>query len=754
MPRPLNNSRRRPRQALDFEIPAENILDLRKFAKPEPAPAPERKRRPAFKGVKLASGAKTVWRVFSWRPSIRLPQWNFSLPSLPARPARATRRPPQPTDSRLRPAFRAGSAFVSAALLTLLPIFTVASVRSLVRAKGDVVASASVALGHLNIAKARAASFDFGAATQEFQQANVAFDQAGSSLDQVNGFLRGVLRLVPGSALASGEYLLAAGKALSEAGSLAGNLLGPTTNGLEVSGTTDHPQLAVQFDLPKLKEGMVQVEEKLQQANTALKHVSINRVPAAQREQVRQAQTQIATIVEQLPQLNRVVDLGVSFLGYGQEKEYLLAFENNAELRPAGGFLGSLALVAVKNGQLRVVEVPGRGPYELDTPSTTPLIPPGPIQYINGVWKIQDANWWPDFPTSAEKIMWFYEQSRGFPVDGVIALTPDVVQGLLALTGPIDMQASYGITVTADSFPAQTQREVELNYDKAANKPKQFIADLLPILLQRTLAMAPSHWSDLFATLDHNLSAKQILIALREQSSKDALNALGWSGRIREAPQDYLSLVLANIAGGKTDRVIQNTITDFVDVQADGSMVATVSLTRKHNGVSGEEFTGQRNLSYVQLYAPVGSQLLAVQGFSRIDPALLRPLDPKAVVDVDLQRIEGTATISEATATRITTEFGKTVYGNWIEVQPGEEKTITFRYRLPFTWFSGQGTYQLLVQKQPGSVDTPVKVALTPPPNTQLIWSAPPGREDGESVIFSSTLDQDREFSAILKSPK
>jgi hypothetical protein len=745
MPRPLNSPRRRPGKSLDFEIPVENVLDLRKFAPPAPPPPPERKRVPKLNVAQIASSAQSARRLLNRKPSWKFPQWKLSLPM---------RRAAVPTNSRVRPAFRAGSAFASAALITLLPIFAIASVRSIVQAKGDVLTSASTALNHLNIAKAHAASFDFSAATREFQQANIAFSQAGSSLDQVNGFLRGVLRIVPGSALASGEHLLTAGKALSEAGTLASELLGPATNGLEVSGTSQRPQLAVQFDLPKLREGMVQVEEKLKEANDALKRVSINRVPESQREQVREAQAQIATVVEQLPEIHRLIDFGVSFLGYGEEKEYLLAFQNNAELRPAGGFLGSLALVAVKDGQLRVVEVPGRGPYELDTPSTTPLIPPGPIQYINGTWKIQDANWWPDFPTSAEKVMWFYEQSRGFPVDGVIALTPNVVQGLLALTGPIDMQESYGVTVTADSFPAQAQREVELEYDKAANRPKQFIADLLPLLLQRTLAMAPDRWSELLATLDHNLSAKHIIIASRDQTSKDTLAALGWSGRIREAPQDYLSIVTANIAGGKTDRVIQNTITNFVDVQADGSMVATVSLTRRHDGIAGEVFTGQRNLSYVQLYAPVGSQLLAVQGFSRIDPSLLRPLDPKAVVDADLQRIEGTATISEATGTRVTTEFGKTVFANWLEVQPGEEKTMTFRYRLPFMWFSGEGTYQLLVQKQPGAVDTPVKVALTPPPGTQLVWSAPPGRQDGESVIFSATLDQDREFSAILKSPK
>jgi hypothetical protein len=241
---------------------------------------------------------------------------------------------------------------------------------------------------------------------------------------------------------------------------------------------------------------------------------------------------------------------------------------------------------------------------------------------------------------------------------------------------------------------------------------------------------------------------------LTDSTAQATLDRLGWSGRVRESGQDYLGVVQATIAGGKTDQVIQDAVTDFVDVQPDGSVVATVSITRKHDGQAGEPFTGVRNLTYTRLYVPNGSQLLAVSGFSRIDSSLLRPLESGAVPDADLERIEGAAVVSEATGTRITHEFGKTVFGNWFEVQPGEGKTLTFRYRLPFTWPAGQGTYELLVQKQPGAKAIPLKVIVTPPPGTNLLWSSPAVRQDGESLIFSQTLDQDRAFSAILKSPK
>jgi len=48
--------------------------------------------------------------------------------------------------------------------------------------------------------------------------------------------------------------------------------------------------------------------------------------------------------------------------------------------------------------------------------------------------------------------MWFYEKSGGPTVDGVITLTPQIIEEFLAQTGSIDMQEEYGLIVDADNF--------------------------------------------------------------------------------------------------------------------------------------------------------------------------------------------------------------------------------------------------------------------------------------------------------------
>ena len=70
---------------------------------------------------------------------------------------------------------------------------------------------------------------------------------------------------------------------------------------------------------------------------------------------------------------------------------------------------------------------------------------------MSAVWTMHDANWFPNFPTSAEKVSWFYEKTGGRTVDGVIAITPELLRDLLAITGPIDMP-EYDKTINADNF--------------------------------------------------------------------------------------------------------------------------------------------------------------------------------------------------------------------------------------------------------------------------------------------------------------
>src|SRR3990167_4553646 len=78
---------------------------------------------------------------------------------------------------------------------------------------------------------------------------------------------------------------------------------------------------------------------------------------------------------------------------FSGEKRYLILLQNQMELRPTGGFLGSYAVAKIKNGKL--VDVSVQDIYEPDGRVTEHIEPPEPIQeaFQLGTLRLRDANW-------------------------------------------------------------------------------------------------------------------------------------------------------------------------------------------------------------------------------------------------------------------------------------------------------------------------------------------------------------------------
>src|SRR6185437_1779526 len=89
------------------------------------------------------------------------------------------------------------------------------------------------------------------------------------------------------------------------------------------------------------------------------------------------------------------------------------------------------------------------------------VVPPKPLQLIVARWRPADANWFFDFPTSAAKTLQFFASSTLYaatssaasstPIDGAIAVTPQIVSDLLSITGPISA-GKPATTFSADNF--------------------------------------------------------------------------------------------------------------------------------------------------------------------------------------------------------------------------------------------------------------------------------------------------------------
>lgn len=644
--------------------------------------------------------------------------------------------PKNPTEARAKLAStkkgakvfaRASGVFGFVAMVFVLPIVGLGIMKHFSYIQDQILFASHEAVDSLEAGGAQAQNMSLDGATQNFSDAHQSFLEAEQTFDDVNAILDAAVRVVPqyGDQYRSAEGLIDAGTHLTHAAkmfaSVAGTLEG---NPLEVQDSNSLTDVLIQ-----LYTTMRIVRDDIAAADTAMAQVDINAVPEAQRMQVQFVKDQLPTLSAVTEETMRKIDLLSQMLGSDGSKRYLFVFQNNREMRPTGGFIGSIALMDIAKGHVEQLVVPGGGVYDVAGQTTVTLEPPAPLRLVSPNWNLQDANWWPDFPTSAKKLQWFFQKAKQPSVDGVLALNPDVIEELLRITGGIDLGEPYNVTIDESNFYEWSQEKAERKADETLVS-KDFIGQMAPILLNNVFEQEPENLALTLAALMQALEEKDIMLYFNDDSLQANVEAEGWAGAIAQVEHDYLSVVHTNISGGKTDQVIDETIEHHAEIAEDGSIIDTVTLTKVHQGDPAHEFAGVRNLDYVRFYVPEGSEIISSSGFADVSPKLYIDLAEGAEIDHDLVSVSGQVLRDDSTGIATNNEFGKTVFGNWMEVQPGESSTVKISYKLPFNFFrqgdySGFGSYGLFVQKQSGVNDPYFHSTATVPRIGSLLWANP-----------------------------
>lgn len=128
-------------------------------------------------------------------------------------------------------------------------------------------------------------------------------------------------------------------------------------------------------------------------------------------------------------------------LGKDEPRDYLLLFENNAEIRATGGMPGSWAQLHADGGRLSLARQGSAGDFPVKQTPVLPLTEAERAIYDHpyGIY-FQDVGFAPDFPRAAE-LAEAHWQARfpGTPLDGVIGIDPVAMGYLLAGTGPVSV---------------------------------------------------------------------------------------------------------------------------------------------------------------------------------------------------------------------------------------------------------------------------------------------------------------------------
>lgn len=487
----------------------------------------------------------------------------------------------------------------------------------------------------------------------------------------------------------------------------------------------------------------------VEQGNNYLQKIKVTDIPeyAGQIKQLQMYVPLLAKINQQLLSNREAV---LDALGHEHQRRYLVVFQNNKELRPVGGFMGSMAIVDIDRGAIKKIEVPGGGLYDYKGGLNEYLAPPKPLQVLQDRWYFHDSNWFSDFPSAAKKILWFFEASGGSSVDGLITVNFTVLEDLLHNLGEIELSLD-GKVLNASNIWYELQKAVELDYDKEENKPKQIIGELLFQLQEKLLNGDAATKEKFFKVILKNLWHKEILLYSNNEKIENLIKAYNFGGKIFKVEKsNYLMVVNANLGGNKSDAVVRQSIDHQTVVAKDGTITCSVNIKRKNMAQPNQPFLTGNNTVYMQIYVPQGSDLIGAYGFTGMADEKYKPLENYMEIDKDLANLYATSKPNDL-GMNIYDEYGKTVFANWVSVAPGEEAEINLIYRLPFTLYDlsiarGVYAYRLLVQKQSGDIYTSIKNSFVLPDKWVVKDAYPLNAQNG----YAGSLNNDYQMDFII----
>lgn len=630
------------------------------------------------------------------------------------------------------------------------------------------------ALAELLSAQAALATTDFAASEESFAQAEAQLQAARAELDTALSASRHILRYVDVTGtVRSGQELLTAGELLTQVGQHVSRAVGPLLAaeapvGEALEASDDSGEITLVDAIRTAQDEMGQASEKLARVETGLAGIGSPFLPDEIKAQVETLQTAVPRARNIIDAIHRQSGSYLHLLGAEHDRHYLVLFANNHELRPVGGFIGTIGLMNIDRGRVENIDV--QSVYDPDGQLQEFIAPPDPLLPIVDRWYMRDANWFVDYQVSARKIATFFEKEGGPTVDGVILLTPDVIKRLLAVTGPINVPG-YDVTVSAENFVEVTQAEVTYFYDKEENRPKQFLADLTPLLLNTLFTSEEVAGKlEVVSALTGALEHKELLLYFRDEKAQAELKAAGWHGGYPQDAPGFLSVNNANIGGHKSDQFVEQEIDYRTQLHSSGDVDVVLTIRREHKGPQealdieyppGEDPAFKDNITYQRVLVPKGAQLIEASGFSDIADV---PRTQIADSDVPLSADADVALWQRSqrkhtSGTTVGEEAGYTFFANWMITKPGQTSVALYRYRIPAhvampTFFAPAQGYSTYIAKQPGQIRTTVRSSLTLPGGYQFIHAVPEGgitREGDGSVIYRGNLAKDTFVGGVFE---
>ncbi|MGB9609097.1 MAG: hypothetical protein ACPL3E_01840, partial [Minisyncoccia bacterium] len=294
--------------------------------------------------------------------------------------------------------------------------------------------------------------------------------------------------------------------------------------------------------------------------------------------------------------------------------------------------------------------------------------------------------------------------------DGAVLITPQVIEDILNLTGPIEInETNPKIVFNADNFLIELQKIVEEKRTEKNKEPKE-ILDIFSKKILEKLSMLSSEEKKTILNYGFNwLQNKDLVFYFKDKNLQSFFRSYNFTGESKKLEPDffgdYLAVVDANPASGKSDIFIQKEVNLKIQISNNGILNNESKIKRKNLVKNNDSWWYKLpNKDFVQIFTPLKTNILNVVGGQnkKIYPRINYQknefgFDPDLSYEKNIKIIEAFPQIKNYSLE------DKNIFASWLETLPQNTSSLKLEYsRNLFKTPKSGDNFVFILEKQIG----------------------------------------------------
>ncbi len=387
------------------------------------------------------------------------------------------------------------------------------------------------------------------------------------------------------------------------------------------------------FNVKALLSYLAFAEEVMPDAERIVKEISTMKLVLDENNLLGKYSGKILELIDLYHDAEVYVPLLKAVLRNGEDRLYLVVAQNSAEVRACGGYPGSIGTMRIKDGFMSIGDFASVWDViSLYLPDEELVTDQEYYMFYGWLQYPRDACYDPYFPKVATIWAQSYEERMFEHVDGIISLTPIIIQKILACTGPITLE--NGKVLDGTNTTRYIQNEIYMQYLNAVEVEQRLyegnaITDALFVeVAQQSMkqvfsSLNPDILPKFIDMVHEGIDERIILVWMEDPEAEKLVREIGAAGEFNKDPENpVLGVFYSNCNPSKLGWYLDLDINvSDATVLDDGSLRYRASVSMFNNMTwdlayyAGPYIAGTWEgdlgylISYIHLVAPAGGYI-------------------------------------------------------------------------------------------------------------------------------------------------